>query len=160
MIIRQLFILMFMLTVTQVFSQNKNYENVYFVKIKVYHKEFNQGVPFAEICITDKKDDFIFNCINTDFDGYAIFYINPNKYSIDSTYLRIRILKGYTNSDYEKPINIPLNRISILKDFNLGNDNKITLTDYKLLNEKEYRKYKKKYGLMPERQPKKAIDVR
>lgn len=151
--------LLFILTVTLTFSQTKKYENIYFINFKVYQKEFNKGVPFVEICITDKKDDYIFNCITTDLDGYAFFHINPNKYNIDSTYLRIRMLKGNTKNDYGKPIEIPLDRISLLKDYDLGNDLKITLTDYKILNEKEYEKHRKKYGFMPERQPIRAIDV-
>ena len=158
--IRKLLTLLLILTVSLTFSQTENYENIYFMKFKVYQKEFNKGVPFAQICITDKKSDFIVNCISTDFDGYAFFHINPNKYNVDSTYLRIRILKGHTKSDFGKSINIPLNRISLLKDYDLENDIKITLTDYKILSEKEYKKHRKKYGLMPERQPTKAIDVK
>ncbi|MCK9256412.1 MAG: hypothetical protein M0P36_11575, partial [Bacteroidales bacterium] len=66
--IRKIFTLLLILTVTLTFSQTENYENIYFIKFKVYQKEFNKGVPFAEICITDKRDDYIFNCIATDFD--------------------------------------------------------------------------------------------
>ena len=160
MIKKQLLTLLLLFAVILTFSQTENYENIYFIKFKVYQKKFNQGIPFAEICITDKKDDFIFNCITTDFDGYAFFYINPVKYNINSTYLRIKLLKGHTSSDFGKPINIPFNRISLLKDYNLENDIKITLTDYKILSEKEYKKHRKKYGLLPERQPTKAIDVK
>lgn len=157
---RQILILLFLLTVNLTYSQTKKYENIYFIKFKVYQKEFNTGVPYAEICFKDKKDDYIFNCTTTDFDGYAFFHINPNKYNIDSTYLKIRILIGNAQNEYGKPIEIALNRISLLKDYTLENDLRITLSDYKILSEKEYEKHRKKYGLMPDRQLSKAVDVR
>ncbi len=157
---RKILILLFMLTGIQTYSQIEKFENIYFIKFKVYQKDFAAGVPFAEIGISDKKDDYIVNCATTDINGYAYFYINPNKYNIDSTFLRIRILKGNTHTDYGKPIIIPLNQIELLKDFNFENDLRIALTDYKVLSVKEYKKQKKKYGLMPERQPTKAANVR
>ncbi|MPN32438.1 hypothetical protein SDC9_179916 [bioreactor metagenome] len=157
---RQILILLYLLSVNLTYSQTNKYENIYFIKFKVYQKEFNTGVPFAEVCITDKKDSYIFNCTSTDFDGYAFFHINPNKYNIDSTYLRIRILIGNAQNEYGKPIEITLNRISLLKDCTLENDIRITLYDYNILSEKEYERHRKKYGLMPERQPLKAVDVK
>ena len=157
---RKIFIILFLLTSIQSYSQIKEYENIHFLKFKIYQTEFDSGVPFAEICISDKNDDFIFNCIVTDFDGYAYFHINPNKYNIDSTYLRIRILQGHTNNDYGNPTKIPLNQIELLIVFKFDNDLRIALTDYKILNEKEYKKHRKKYGLMPDRKPTKAIDVK
>lgn len=152
--------LLFILTVTLTFAQTNNYERIYFIKFKLFQKEFNNGVPFAEICLTDKNDDFIINCNLTDIDGYAIFHINPNKYNIDSTYLTIRFLKENTKNEYGDPIKITLIQIELLEDYILDNDFRITLTDYKLLSEKEYNKHRKQYGLMPGRQPTKAIDVR
>lgn len=159
--IRKILTLLFILTLTQSYSQikEKEYENIYFLKFKVFQTELESGIPFVEICISDKNSEFIINCIETNFDGYAFFHINPNKYHVDSTYLRVRTLKG-NNNDYGKPFKIPLNEIDLLKEIKIENDLKIALTEYKILNKKEYNKHRKKYGLMPERQPTKAIDVK
>lgn len=156
---RKIFIILFLLTSIQSYSQVKEYQNIHFLKFKIYQTEFDSGVPFAETCISDKNDDLVSNCIVTDFDGYAYFHINPNKYDIDLTYLKIRILQGYSNNDYGNPIIIPLNQIELLKAFKFDNDLRIILTDYEILNEKEYKEHRKKYGLMPDRKPTKAIDV-
>ena len=157
---RQILILSFLLTVILSYSQTKKYENIYFIQLKVYEKEFTAGVPFAEICITDKKDDYIFNCINTDLDGYASLHINPNKFNIDSTYLRVRFVTGHAYYEKGKPIEISLNRISLWKDCTLENDLRITLSEFKILSEKEYKRHQKKFGLMPDREPSKAVDVK
>ena len=157
---RQILILSFLLTVILSYSQTKKYENIYFIQFKVYEKEFTAGVPFVEICITDKKDDYIFDCTTTDFDGYASLHINPNKFNIDSTYLKFRFLIGHAYYEYGKQIEISMNRISLLKDCTLENDLRITLSEFKILSKKEYKRNQKKYGLMPDREPLNAVDVK
>ncbi|PKP50741.1 MAG: hypothetical protein CVT94_00950 [Bacteroidetes bacterium HGW-Bacteroidetes-11] len=144
----------------QVNAQTEKNENIHFIKFKVYQGDFESGVPFAEMCISDIKNEKTYDCTITDFDGNAFFYINPNEYNPDSTYLKIRTLKGHTQNDYADPIKIPLNQIDILKDFDLENDLKMVVVDYKILNEKEHKKYRKKFRLILERNQTKVKDVK
>jgi hypothetical protein len=155
--IRKILTLLFIFTLTQLYSQikEKEYENIYFLKFKVFKTNLESGIPFVEICFSDKNSEFIIDCIETDFDGYASFHINPNKYHVDSTYLRVRTLKG-NNNDYGKTIKIPLNQIELLKKIKIETDLKIALTEYKILNEKEYKTHRKKYRLFPDRGPAKV----
>ncbi|NQU54444.1 MAG: hypothetical protein HQ522_18120 [Bacteroidetes bacterium] len=157
---RIFFLIIILMTSILSYSQIKEYENTHFLKFKIYQTEFDMEVPFAEICISSNNDNYFINCNSTDFDGYTYFHINPNIYNIDSTVLRIRILQGNTINDYGKPIKIPLNQIELFKEFKFDHDLIIAVTEYKILSEKEYKKHRKKYGLMPPRQPSKAVDVR
>lgn len=148
MIIRKILTLLLILKVSISFSQTDKY---YFLKFKVYEKKISSGVPFTEICLTNKKEDIIYKCTNTDFDGYVSFCFNSSIQKIDSIYFKIKILKGNKQNDYSNPIKISFNQISLMKVMTLEENLIISLIENKLIDEKKYKKYLRKDGLMQNR---------
>ncbi len=155
-----IFILVFIFLGSSLLSQELEYERMYFLEFKVYQTDFENEVPFAELCISD-KNGFVFNCEQTDFNGNCFFHLNPKSLNLDSTYLKIRLFQGHVLqggilkeiNDYGEPIIIPFDQVGIFKTINLENEIKISLTDYKILSDKEYKKHIRKYKLLPQRKP-------
>jgi hypothetical protein len=151
--------MLFLLNSIQSYSQENQGEFFQFLKFKIYQSDIDSGIPFVETCFSVKIEDDYKNCIETDFDGYAQFFIQSSRYYIDSASLRIRSFTSGKNIDKVDKFEIPLNKIQLLKEFHFGNNYIITLIDCKKLSKKEYKKYIRKYGMLPSRNPIKAIDV-
>jgi hypothetical protein len=139
------------LSVVQSNSQNLKVPYVHFVKMILYESDFNQGIPFAEVCVKNSAQDIFYDCNMTDFDGITNIYFDTGQCDVGSALISIKVLSGYLHSaDYGQALIILLAEINTWETVDLSNNIHLVVTKYKKLNEKEYEKYRKKNLLMPE----------